>query len=169
MLDKKKRKQIEAFRKAKSADETLRLTDTVRQERNHILGAPEKDGGLAFVEAYFEKEIEKPHLELGAITETWLALAPDYAKAAAQLVSFKRGTLEMAVPSAAVKYKLDMDLRTGLEQRLRAAHPGETLKKVKVAVGSGTASATTAGDSELEGLRRVKLSEVMKAAEEGEL
>lgn len=170
MLDKHKKKQIAQFRKAQSPEEILRLTDAVRQQRNHILGAPEKpEPALAFVEKYFEKQIEKPFQELGAITETWLALAPDYAKPVAQLTGFKRGTLDLSVPSAAVKYKLDMDLRTGLEQRLRTAHKGETLKKVRVTVGSATAGAGDIGNAEMEDLRRVKLSEVMKAAEDGEL
>lgn len=163
------RKRTASFRKA-NPKEKGKLISEGRLGRNFLFPPPAKDEGLAFVENYFAKAIEKPHAELAAITETWEACAPDYAKGAAQLTGFKRGTLDILVSSSAVKYKLEMDLRTGLEQRLRAAHKGETLKKVKVSVGAAARKAETDADkAENEALRRVRLSEVMKAAGEGRL
>ncbi len=163
------RKRVAAFRKAapKAKD---KLLEEGRVGRSFLFAAPAKDAGLAFVEKYFTKEIAKPHAELAAITQAWATCAPDYAKAEAQLASFKRGILEVVAPSAAIKYRLDMDLRTGLEQRLRSAHRGETLKKVKVSLPGGASKAKTDADqAENESLRSVQLSQILKAAEKGEL
>ncbi len=163
------RKRVAGFRKAapKAKD---KLLEEGRVGRTFLFAAPAKDEGLAFVEKYFDKEIAKPHAELAAITEAWATCAPDYAKEEAQLTSFKRGVLEVKVPSAAIKYKLDMDLRTGLEQRLRSTHRGETLKKVKVSLpGGATKTQTDADRAENESLRRTQLSQILKAAEKGEL
>ena len=166
-------KKLAPFRKPMTPEEKLRLVSESRRS-NFILGKPEgkseKKSALAFLSDWFKKEIETPQKELAGIAEAWDALAPDYAKDAAQLISFKRGTLELRMPSAALKYRLDTDLRTGLQARLGMALKGAPLRKITITVGtSQTASAKESDCAEVEDLRREKLSEVMKAAESGDL
>lgn len=169
MLRRDLHQKAQQFRKAATPEDKLRVADAGRRERNWILGKPGQASNLAFLDAWFAKEVGKPHAELADLAGLWLAHAPKEFHTAS-LLSFKRGTLEMSIPSSAEKYKLEMALRTGLEQRLRVAHKGDTLKKIKVSLASAAPRVmANAQRAETEALRQTKLSEVLKAADKGDL
>ncbi|MHC4717145.1 MAG: DciA family protein, partial [Planctomycetota bacterium] len=65
----------------------------------------------------------------------WDECIPEYIRDHTALVSLARGTLTVAVDSAAHRYQLRQLLRNGLEQAVRERLPG-TLNRIKLVPGT---------------------------------
>lgn len=103
----------------------------LRQWRNPA--AP--DLSLAFVKEQFQREVARPHRQLGQFVDLWAELIPEPLLRHTRLEGFARGVLRVAVDSSAHRYELDHLLRAGLERELMRRQPaGATLRRVRLHV-----------------------------------
>ena len=89
MLRRDLHQKAEQFRKAPTPEDKLRLADAGRRDRDWVLGKPGQASNLAFLDAWFSKEVGKPHAELADLIDIWMAQAPAEFHSAA-LLSVKR-------------------------------------------------------------------------------
>jgi hypothetical protein len=115
-----------------AADPHKTKLDRLRGWRNRA----EPDRTLKFVVDHVEKNVVKPHKQLGDLSTAWGRLVPPAIARRATLKGLVRGLLTVHVPDSSTHYELDRLLRGGLEQRLRAACK-TTLRKVAVKVVGG--------------------------------
>jgi len=73
--------------------------------------------------------------QIGRVSIVWDECIPEYIRDHTALVSFARGTLTVAVDSAAHRYQLQQLLRNGLEQAVRERIPG-ALDRIKLVPGT---------------------------------
>jgi hypothetical protein len=102
--------------------------DRLRQWRSR----PEPDLSLGFLREQFKRRVEKPHKQLAAIVEAWQKFVPAALLNYCRLESLSRGVLTVGVDDSAHLYDLDRLLRQGLEQQVRAAAKGPTLRRVQL-------------------------------------
>lgn len=96
----------------------------------------DKDGdfSLGFIKQQFQRDVAKPHKQLGAIGELWHELVPPGLARHTRLEGLSRGVLRVAVDSSAHLYQLDRLLREGLQRQLIIGHKGGTLRSVRLRV-----------------------------------
>jgi len=82
---------------------------------------------------WFEKTVAKPAKQLGPITELWQTLVPPPLQPHSRLLGLSRGTLSVALDSAAARAELDARLRSGLLRQLQTESRG-TIFKIKTCV-----------------------------------
>ncbi len=109
-------------------------SDRQIERLRHFRGRREVDSGLGFIVDQFQRQVARPHQQLGQLAEQWQALVPAALAERTRLRSFARGTLSVAVADSATLYQLDRLLRGGLERRLRSAG-ASALRRVKLQVG----------------------------------
>ena len=107
-----------------------RYLNQLRQWRNW----PDRDFSLGFLKQKFEREVARPHRELGNLAGLWNDHVPPEIARRTRLVGLSRGTLKVAVDSSAVLYELDRLLRGGLEKKLVKQSTGGGLRRVKLQV-----------------------------------
>ena len=73
--------------------------------------------------------------QLGQLAAAWDECIPEYIREHTALVSYARGTLTVAVDSAAHRYQLQRLLQSGLEQAIRERLPG-ALRRIRLVPGS---------------------------------
>lgn len=78
----------------------------------------------------FKQEIEPLHRKVGKVAEVWMALVPQMFQERTALVSFRAGTLTVAVDSAPHLYELQLLLRAGLQKQILLAGARHGLKKI---------------------------------------
>jgi predicted nucleic acid-binding Zn ribbon protein len=62
--------------------------------------------------------------QIGVLAAIWDECVPEYIREHTALVNFARGTLTVAVDSAAHRYQLQVLLRNGLQEAIRERFPG---------------------------------------------
>ncbi len=82
-----------------------------------------------------EHRLAKRVRQIGLVSVVWDECIPDYIRDHTALVSFARGTLTVAVDSAAHRYELQHLLRGGLEGAVRERLPG-ALNRIKLVPGA---------------------------------
>jgi hypothetical protein len=110
---------------------------------------PERDLSLGFLKQQFQKEVERPHKQLGALAIAWGELVPPELAEHARLEGLSRGVLRVAVDDSAHLYELDRILRQGLERQLRNHPAGRTLRRVQLHITDGPPPRRRAPQSEL--------------------
>ena len=101
----------------------------------HWRNTSEPDLSMRFVKQQFEREVARPHKQLGRFVELWQELVPTELAQHTRLEGFSRGTLRVAVDSSPHLYELNRMLRAGLERELIRRQPGGTpLRRVKLRV-----------------------------------
>lgn len=98
-----------------------------RSTRNRPKPRDTSIGGLV---GSLETELRRKADRLGAAAEAWVDLAPKDLLDSTAVEGFRGGILDIAVESAAAKFRIDRALREGLEARLRERLA--TLRKVRV-------------------------------------
>ncbi|KKL57022.1 hypothetical protein LCGC14_2239580 [marine sediment metagenome] len=73
--------------------------------------------------------------QIGHVCVVWDECIPEYIREHTALVGFSRGTLTVAVDSAAHRYQLQQLLRSGLQQAIRERLP-QALNRVKLTPGN---------------------------------
>ncbi|OPX24371.1 MAG: hypothetical protein B1H04_02180 [Planctomycetales bacterium 4484_123] len=73
--------------------------------------------------------------QLGQLAAAWDECIPQYIREHTALVSYARGTLTVAVDSAAHRYRLQRLLQDGLEQAIRERLPS-ALRRIRLVPGS---------------------------------
>jgi len=94
---------------------------------------PDADRSMGFMKKWFQREVARPHKQLGKAAAVWESSVPEALRPHTRLVSLSRGTLRVEVDSSAVLYELDALRRTGLERAMQAGGTG--VRKVKLVVG----------------------------------
>ena len=102
--------------------------EQLRQRRRRA----EPDRSLAFLAEAFQRDVARPHRQLGGLATLWAELVPAPLAAHTRLESLKRGTLTVAVHSSAHHYELDRLLREGLQRELVVRHRGPAFRRVKL-------------------------------------
>lgn len=114
------------------------MTDDTHQERLRRLRQhrvwKEPDLSLGFLEKQFQRDVAKPHKQLGALSELWRDLVPDALVGHTRLDDLSRGILRVSVDSSAHLYELDRLLRSGLEKQLVRSHRGAAFRRIKLRV-----------------------------------
>jgi hypothetical protein len=95
---------------------------------------PDADRSMGFMKPWFQKQIARPHRQLGKAAAVWEATVPGALRPHTRLVSLSRGTLRVEVDSSAVLYELDALRRAGLERAMQAGQTG--VRRVKLVVGA---------------------------------
>lgn len=115
-----------------TSDEALdRHLRRLREWRNPA-GA---DYSLHFIKDQFQREVARPHKQLGRFVELWTELVPEPVLGHTRLEGFSRGVLRVAVDSSPHLYELDQLLRGGLERELIRRQPaGAALRRVRLRV-----------------------------------
>jgi hypothetical protein len=90
------------------------------------------DLSLRFLEKQFQREVARPHKQLGPLAEAWREKVPAHLVKRTALQSLRNGVLKVHVADSATLWELDQLLRAGLEQQLRQGMPG-TLRRVRLA------------------------------------
>ncbi len=112
--------------------------DAHDEQRLRRLGAwrtrPPRDLSLRFLKDQFQREVARPHQQLGQIVELWREHVPDHLRERTALRALQRGRLTVTVSDSTTLYELDRLLRGGLEQTLRRQFRGN-LRRVKLEVG----------------------------------
>ena len=111
-------------------DPRQRYLDRLRQWRNR----PPRDTSLGFLKSYFDREVARPHKQLGPLAELWHRLVPAELREHTRLDGLRRGVLTVSVDSSAHLFELDRLLRSGLEKQLIAEPGSGTFRKVKLRV-----------------------------------
>jgi len=86
---------------------------------------------LSFIKKQFEREIAKPHKQLGSIVPLWQKQIPDGLQEHTSLQSLARGVLLVEVTDSAALFELDRLLRSGIEREIRRQFAG-TLRRIKL-------------------------------------
>ena len=89
-----------------------------------------RDTSIGGLVGSLETELRRKADRLGAAAEAWVDLAPKDLLDSTAVEGFRGGILDIAVESAAAKFRIDRALREGLEARLRERLA--TLRKVRV-------------------------------------
>lgn len=89
-----------------------------RQNRDGI--APLAEPLIHLMETHLAKRVR----QIGALAAIWDECIPEYIREHTALVNFARGTLTVAVDSAAHRYQLQLRLRNGLQEAIRERFPG---------------------------------------------
>jgi len=98
----------------------------IRRDRTRVLGD--------FLPAQFKRECEKPFRKLGQLSEIWEEHVPSQFCRKTRLASLNRGVLTVQVPDSSIAYDLERMLAAGVEQSIRHAFRGGTLRRIKVVV-----------------------------------
>ncbi len=107
-----------------------RRLERLRQWRNKA----QPDRTLSFVREQVEKNIVKPHKQIGNLAALWREAVPEKLAVRTALRGIARGVLTVQVADSPTHYELDRLLRSGLEQQLRQACK-VPLRKIKISVG----------------------------------
>ncbi len=113
--------------------------DRLAQQDRHLANLRKWRGGavpdlsLSFMKGYFKQRIERPHKQIGKLAELWRQQAPAELVDLTALRSFQRGVLHVQVDNAAVRYRLDRALRSGLQRQLQEGFSG-TLRRIRLTV-----------------------------------
>ena len=98
----------------------------------------ERRGGtpqsLSFVKAMFHKEYAQPARQLGPLSDAWQAVVPEPMRSQARLVGLRGGTLQVNVPSSAVRWQLMRLVQRGLPKQLAEASGGKPVRRIVVQV-----------------------------------
>ena len=105
----------------------------------------EPDLSLAFLADTFEREVARPHRQLGDLAPLWAELVPPALASHTRLEALRRGVLTVAVDTSAHLYEIDRLLRGGLQRELIVRHRGPAFRRVKLRV-AGTAGDTDFAD-----------------------
>lgn len=74
--------------------------------------------------------------QIGQLAQVWDECIPPYILEQSALVSFARGTLTVAMPSAAQRYQLQMLLQSGLEKVIRERFKSGALNRIRLVPGN---------------------------------
>ena len=103
-----------------------------RLRKYRVRKAP--DLSLAFLKNQFQRDVAKPHKQLGQLVSLWQQLLPPDLLEHTRLEGLSRGTLRVAVDSSPHLYQLDRLLSAGLERQLVQQHAGPAFRRVKLRV-----------------------------------
>jgi hypothetical protein len=112
----------------KPEDLANRHLQQLRSSRN----PRDPDLTLDFLRRQFRDQVERPFRQLGPLGELWSQLVPAEMHEHTRLEGLQRGTLRVAVDSAAHLYELDRLLRGGLERQMITGYRGGSLRRVKL-------------------------------------
>ena len=84
----------------------------------------EPDLSLAFLADAFEREVARPHRQLGDLATLWAELVPPALASHTRLESLRRGVLTVAVDTSAHLYEVDRLLPRGVATGADRAAPG---------------------------------------------
>ncbi|KPK85779.1 MAG: hypothetical protein AMJ81_02760 [Phycisphaerae bacterium SM23_33] len=93
----------------------------VWQSRQHRDGISPLGEPLTYL---MKTRLAKRVRQIGALAAIWDECIPEYIRDHTALVNFARGTLTVAVDSAAHRYQLQERLRNGLQEAIRERFPG---------------------------------------------
>jgi hypothetical protein len=82
------------------------------------------------------RRLAKRVRQLGAISAAWDEVIPEFLRERSALVTYQRGTLTVAVDSAAHRYQLQVLLDSGLTQALRERIRNGPLNRVRLVPGN---------------------------------
>ena len=82
-----------------------------------------------------KQHLAKRVRQIGKLSTAWDECVPDFLRRHTALVSFSRGSLTVAVDSAAHRYRLEMLLRDGLLDAIRQCFSG-ALNRVRLVPGN---------------------------------
>jgi len=100
-----------------------------RQRRDRISCLSETLAGL------MKHRLARRVRQIGRVSSVWDECIPEYLREHTALVSFARGTLTVAVDSAAHRYQLKQLFQSGLEEAIRERLP-TTLNRIRLVPGT---------------------------------
>ncbi len=120
---------------ADDASNQDRYLNRLRQWRNRS----DPDYSLRFLEKQFDRDVARPHKQLGKLVGLWQELVPEALLKHTRLEGLSRGTLRIAVDSSPHLYELNQLLRGGLEREMIRRQPGNTsLRRIRLRVAETT-------------------------------
>jgi hypothetical protein len=111
-------------------DGDAKRLDRLRGNRN----APDPDLTLGYLAKQFKQQVERPHKQLGALTELWQELVPPQLLNSTRLDGISRGVLRVSVDTSSHLFQLDRLLRSGLQRQIINQHPGKALRRIQLRV-----------------------------------
>lgn len=117
------------------------MTDADDQRRAEQIGRlshwrhrRHRTSDLSFVQAMFDKQIARPHKQVGQLAELWNQFVPTELVERTRLDRYSRQVLHVTVADSATSYRLDRALRAGLLAQIRREFAGN-LRSIKLTTG----------------------------------